>query len=266
MMDNFGDRMKMYEKQGPQRFIPLVPVIARLDGKAFHTFCKGLKKPYDDKMMDTMFLTTLNLVRDSGANIGYTQSDEITLLFYSDNYHSQIYFDGKIQKLNSVLSSMATYYFNDFKRVYLPRSKKDIPALFDCRVWQVPIEEVVNCFLWREQDAVKNSISSAAQAEFGHKQTMNKNSQEKQDMLHDVGINWNDYPVHFKRGIYLQKQSTFRKFTCEEIDKLPQKHEARLNPDLEVLRHEVRKLKIPPLAQVENNKKMVLYGEEPKYK
>jgi len=264
MSDDFGNRMKMYEKNFvPTRAIPFIPVCVRLDGKAFHSFCRGLDKPYDIGMMEIMHEVTKELVKETNATIGYTQSDEITLILYSDNPKSQIYFDGKMQKITSVLASVATYFFNRLIPFMLPK-KEGVPAFFDCRVWQVPIEEIVNVLLWREQDATKNSKSMAARSKFGHKLCLNKNGDELQNMLHNEGINWNDYPVHFKRGTYFQRRKHIRNFTQQELVFLPEKHEARKNPDLMVERSDIVQLDIPPMAQIENKLDLVLNGKEPR--
>lgn len=79
--DDLGDRMKMYEGQEAGRhFIPHLPIIARMDGRAFHTFARDLEKPYDSRMMESMCSVTTALVHETNAIVGYTQSDEITAL------------------------------------------------------------------------------------------------------------------------------------------------------------------------------------------
>ncbi|KKL92895.1 hypothetical protein LCGC14_1880070, partial [marine sediment metagenome] len=108
MSDNFGDRMKMYEKaESGRRFMPLLPVYARLDGRSFSRFTKGFNRPYDKRMSEAMIDTTKYLVEETNALIGYSQSDEISLVWYSDSIDSQIFFDGKIQKMVSVLAALA---------------------------------------------------------------------------------------------------------------------------------------------------------------
>lgn len=183
--DSFGDRMKLFEgAEAARKTLPLVPVMARLDGKGFSKFTKGLKRPYDESMSQAMVVTTAYLVEETNARIGYTQSDEISLVFYSDRIDSEIFFDGKIQKMVSILAGMATSKFNSLLPKYLP-AKTELLPVFDCRVWNVPtLTEAANTILWREKDATKNSISMAAQHYYSHKQLENKNSSEKQEMLH----------------------------------------------------------------------------------
>ena len=262
--DNFGDRMKMYEQiEAGRMCLPLLPVLARLDGKCFHNFTKYLERPFDKRFSDLMIDTTKQLVDESNARLGYSQSDEINLVFYSDNIKSEIFFNGKIQKMVSVLSSMATAYFNKKMLDYLPDNAKHI-ALFDCRIWTVPnLVEAANAILWREMDATKNSISMAAQSVYSSKQLHGKSGSEQQEMLFVKGINWNDYPSFFKRGTFIQRKTRNMKFTPEEIDKLPLKHEARTNPELEVERSIVEIIDMPPFNQVINRVEVIFDGEFP---
>ena len=139
----------------------------------------------------------------------------------------------------SDLASMCSVYFNRQLPNFLPEKVDKMPR-FDCRVFNVPtLDEAVNTFLWREQDATKNSISMAAQSVYSHNQLNGKTGSDKQEMLFQKGINWNDYPDFFKRGSYIQRKRTLTKFSTEELEKLPQKHQARLNPNLEIERWEI---------------------------
>jgi tRNA(His) guanylyltransferase len=264
-MDELGTRMKEYEsKESGRRFLPMLPVVARIDGKNFSKFTKGFKRPYDDRMVHLMLNTTIFLVEKTQALIGYTQSDEISLVWYSDSYKSQIFFDGRIQKMTSVLASMATSFFNENRAALLPERENTL-AFFDCRVWQVPNKaEAVNNILWREIDATKNSVSMAARCYYSHKDLHNKGRADMMDMMMEKGVNWNNYPTYFKRGMYIQKQKITRKFTDKEIEKLPKKHEARTNPDLKVERTEVRIVNMPPISKVINRVGVIFNGETPK--
>jgi tRNA(His) guanylyltransferase len=268
MADDFGDRMKAYEMaEAGRKFMPLLPIMCRLDGRSFSNFTKGFKRPYDIGMSNLMVDTVKYLVEETNANCGYTQSDEITLTWYAKDYKSEIFFGGRISKMNSVLSSMCSVYFNRHMANYnLPEKALKKMPVFDCRVWQVPnIIEGTNSFLWREQDATKNSISMAARHYYSHANLHNKNSSEMQDMLMDKGVNWNDYPSFFKRGSYIQrKKSVARSFTAEEIEKLPPKHEARFNPNMVVERTDIVVLNLPPLSKVQNRDRVIYFGEEPK--
>jgi tRNA(His) guanylyltransferase len=263
--DEFGDRMKEYEMmEAGRRFIPLLPVVARLDGKNFSKWTKGLKRPYDERMSQVMVEVTKVLADKSHSNIAYTQSDEITLVYYSDDYKSQIYFDGRIMKMTSVLASIAAVHFNIEAHKYLPEhASSKPPAYFDCRCFQVTIPEIANQVLWREQDATKNSVSMATRHYYSHKQLQDLGRADMMDLLMDKGVNWADYPTHFKRGTYVQRKKILRKFTAEEIGDLPEKHEARSNPDLLVERSEVKVVYMPPLSKVKNKLEVILYGDVP---
>ena len=235
--DTFGDRMKSYESQTCDiKMIPLIPMVARLDGKGFSKFTKGLKRPYDERLSKLMIETTKYLVKETNANCGFTQSDEITLLWYSKDPTSQVYFNGRLFKVISDLAASASVFFNSKLAEYIPEKKDKMPR-FDCRVFNVPtLEEAVSAFHWREKDATKNSISMAASEYYSHKFLMKKNSSEKQELLFKKGINWNDYPSFFKRGTYVQRRRISTKFTTLELEKLPPKHKAKTNPDLQIER------------------------------
>ena len=228
--DSLGDRMKgNYENRSKTYLVRRMPVIIRLDGKAFHTFTRGFDKPFDDVMMQTMQQTTLKLCQEiQGCVFGYTQSDEITLVLVDYNdINTDAWFDYSVQKMCSVAASMCTLYFNKIfaemvdvfiansdvtpeeeklERVYNKAIEKG--AMFDARVFNIPVEEVTNCVLWRQQDATRNSISSLAQSKFSAKELHGKNSSQMQDMLMEkYGINWNNLAIPEKRGTAVYKRT-----------------------------------------------------------
>lgn len=262
---SIGDRMKLYERMmAGERVMPLIPVMARIDGRAFHTFCKGLERPFDGDFHRAMVETARFLVEETNALIAYTQSDEITLVWYSEDIKSQVFFDGKVQKMVSILAALTTAKFNQLLPIFLPNKVGKTLPVFDCRVWTVPnVMEATNAFVWRDQDATRNSIQSAGQAVFSHKQLQGKNQSDIQEMLHEKGINWNDYPAWAKRGTWVQKTRVVRPFTTEEIEKLPPKHQARTDPDLQVERWAVREVDMPPLSKVANREAVIFAGESP---
>lgn len=264
MKDNLGDRMKLYEQAyAGERLMPLLPICVRLDGKNFSTFTRSFERPFDTNFHKVMQYVTYRLVEESNAIVGYTQSDEISLILYSEKRDSQVFFDGKIQKLVSVLASMATLFFQEGLREFKPEVENKT-AYFDCRVWSVPNkEEAVNTLVWREIDATKNSVSMAARHYYSHKQLHNLGRADMQELLFQKGVNWNDYPDEFKRGSYFMRVSTKRKFTTEELDKLPLKHEARKNPDLEIVRTEVKKVNLPPVLKIGNRLEVFFEGKSP---
>lgn len=212
--DNLGDRMKEnYENRAKTRLLRRTPVIIRLDGKAFHTFTRGFKKPFDDILTEAMQQTMLTLCKEiQGCVLGYTQSDEITLVLTDyEKLETAAWFDYDIQKVCSVSASIATLSFN---RCFLDILwQRNIPledvhvdavtkgALFDSRCFNVPKEEVTNCVLWRQQDAIRNSINSVGQANFSHKELQGlSTSQVLEKLLKEKQIDWNSLPTHLQRG------------------------------------------------------------------
>ena len=231
--DDLGTRMKEFYEQVPKtRLVRRMPVAIRIDGKAFHTFTKGFHKPFDDILIKTMQETTKYLCENiQGCVLGYTQSDEITLILVDyQKLTSSAWFDYEVQKLCSISASMATMAFNKyFERnvenyiqncatdyetdglygkgtpeyqlceIYQKAAEKG--AMFDARCFNIPKEEVTNLIYWRQLDATRNSIQMVGQANFSHKELQNKSCNMIQDMLHEQkGINWNDYPTVYKRG------------------------------------------------------------------
>ncbi len=268
MNDGLGDRMKEYERaEAGRRLMPLLPAIARLDGRAFHSFVRALERPYDKRLSDLMLDTATFLVRATNALIGYTQSDEITLAWVQEEYDSQVFFDGRVQKMVSMLSALCSAHFNRRLPAFLPAEFADRLPVFDARVWNVPtLEEAANTFLWRELDATKNSISMAARAYYDHAELHDKSGAEMQELLWKRGVNWNDYPAFFKRGTFIRRQTVRRAFTAPELDSLPPKHAARSNPELVVERSECVPLDLPPLSKVENRVGVLFRGEAPRQK
>lgn len=219
--DNLGDRMKeFYENRAKTSLIRRIPVIIRIDGKAFHTFTKGFEKPFDSVMVKSMQDTMKYLCENiQGCVLGYTQSDEITLVLVDYNkLDTDAWFDYDVQKLCSVSASIATLAFNrslfnhfnefiynleEFNDNLITAYKKAIKtgAMFDARCFNVPVEEVTNCILWRQQDATRNSIQAVGQAYFTQKELQGLSTNQIQELLFSKqGINWNNFPTHLKRG------------------------------------------------------------------
>ena len=221
--DELGMRMKEFYEEVPKtRLVRRMPVAIRIDGKAFHTFTRGFKRPFDEVLGKSMRETMKYLCENiQGCVLGYTQSDEITLILVDyQNLNSCAWFDYEVQKVCSIASSMATMAFNKFftKNVnYFEMTHEhdntineycttlvnaaEKGAMFDARCFNIPKEEVCNLIYWRQLDATRNSIQMVGQANFSHKELQKKSCNMIQEMLFaEKGINWNDYPTYLKRG------------------------------------------------------------------
>jgi len=194
--DSLGDRMKRYEGVSRNFLARRVPVIIRLDGKAFHTFTKGMRKPFDRILMNAMQDTMQYLCKNiQGCVFGYTQSDEITLVLIDyTTIKTDAWFGYNVQKMTSIAASMATLAFNS---CFIDGAN----AALQYRAFSIPEDEVCNCLIWRQQDATRNSIEAVGQANFSHKELQGKSCNDIQEMLWSKrSINWNDFPVDCKRG------------------------------------------------------------------
>lgn len=222
-MNSLSDRMKDYENVSRIYLPRRTYIMCRVDGRAFHTWTKGLDKPFDVGFIEDMNTTAAYLCQNiSGAKFAYVQSDEISILITDfDTNETQPWFENNLQKMASVTASMATAKFNQLRMIrassdsdgddrILNLSKSEIEnfrlAVFDCRFWQIPSKvEVENYMIFRQQDATRNSISSVAQSLYSHKELHGVSSDAKQELIFQKGINWNDYPSRMKRGGFIAK-------------------------------------------------------------
>lgn len=236
--DDLGIRMKTYYEQIPKtKLMRRTPVVIRIDGKAFHTFTRGFARPFDGLLTDAMQRTTKYLCENTqGCVLGYTQSDEITLVLVDyQRFETDAWFGYEVQKLCSISASMATMAFNKFfnENVQINECRPthgskeedrcavenimehmkayytalDRGAMFDARCFNIPKEEVANLIYWRQLDASRNSIQMVGQAYFSHKELKGKSCSNIQDMLIERhGVNWNDFPTSQKRGSCVVKQ------------------------------------------------------------
>lgn len=255
-----GDRHKAFEaRETMHRLMPGLPVLVRLDGRAFHTFTRGLARPYDERLSRAMIETTKYLVDHTHASVGYTQSDEISLAFPNTDPDNQVMFDGRVQKLCSVLAAMATAKFNQQILANIPEKAHLLP-LFDARVYQYPtLDLAAESFVWRETDATRNSLTMAAHAYYSHKELHKAGYARKHEMLHAKGLNWNDYPDFFKKGTYVRRESTLKELTAAELARIPEKH----RPTGPVMRSVLRELAMPPITRVANVNAVLFEGQEP---
>ena len=266
--DDLGTRMKEFYEQVPKtKLVRRMPVAIRIDGKAFHTFTKGFQKPFDEVLIKTMQETTKYLCENiQGCVLGYTQSDEITLILVDyQKLTSSAWFDYEVQKICSIAASMTTMAFNklfrknveswwttpfvgitkecqnreSLYRIYQIAVEKG--AMFDARCFNIPKEEVTNLIYWRQLDATRNSIQMVGQANFSHKELQNKTCNMIQDMLHkQKGINWNDYPTVCKRGTACIKEYDYTDMNVMYYPYLKPKGKWVLDTEMPILKGEDR--------------------------
>lgn len=209
-----------YENRNKTFLTRRIPVIMRLDGKAFHTYTKGLDKPFDEGLIEDMMNTAIYLCQQiQGAKCAYVQSDEINILITDyDKLNSEAWFDYNVQKMTSVSASLATGIFNQLRLNRVLENciewdfiKEDIDEMalanFDSRVFNIPKEEVGNYFLARQNDAVKNSIAMLAQSLYSTKELHGKNGNDMQEMCFQKGYNWNNLSTSKKRGSFVVKNT-----------------------------------------------------------
>jgi tRNA(His) 5'-end guanylyltransferase len=262
MQDSLGDRMKSYEMQeAGRRFIPTLPVYARIDGRAFSKFTKGMMRPFDPKFTHCMHETTKFLVEQTNASVGYTQSDEISLVWHSSDPKSDIFFAGRIQKMTSQLAALASVKFFEQAQRFWPEKTLNKMPTFDARVFMLPNQvEATNCFVWREWDATKNSIQMLAQSAYPHKQLQGKGRGQQLKMLEEKGINWAAMPVSFKRGTYFARRNYKIELDQWQLDKMPE--EVRPKNGL-VTRSKVVDIELPPITSVVNRVGVIFDAQEP---
>jgi tRNA(His) 5'-end guanylyltransferase len=265
--DELGKRMKtFYEQVHKTHLVRRTPVAIRIDGKSFHTFTRGFKKPFDEILIKSMQETAKYLCENiQGCVLAYTQSDEITLILVDyQTLESSAWFDYQVQKMCSISASMATMAFNKYfeqnrmnwfnnvpfediddpgnrnvqlLKAYTKASERG--AMFDARVFNIPKEEVTNLIYWRQLDATRNSIQMVGQANFSHTELHGKSCNDIQDMLFTQrGINWNDYPTHMKRGTCVVKKFVE---THDEFDTPVVRKKWVIDLDIPIFKEEGRK-------------------------
>ncbi len=209
--DSLGDRQKGYESVSKTRLIKKMPVLIRFDGCHFHSFARNFEKPYDKMFHEAMWSAATHLCETiQGAKLAYVQSDEISILITDwETYKTESWFDNQVQKMCSVGAAECSVAFVRALSKTNPdilMGKKALPT-FDARVWNLPESEVANCFLWRQQDATRNSVQMAGQSYFSHKELQNLSGPQIQEKLfQEKQINFNDYPVAQKRGVCIVKE------------------------------------------------------------
>lgn len=223
--DALGDFCKTLERVETDRRGAIgEPIYVRIDGAGFSRFTKGMARPYDARMSRAMIETTKALMTSYHALIGYTQSDEISLVFHDPEHET--HHGGKFQKLVSRLASKATA---EFTVAALDNDLGDFverrPPEFDARAFACPsLDDAAKVLWWREIDAGKNSVSMAARAHFSHKQLQGKNRDDMLAMLAEKGVDFEAFPIFFKRGTYVKRVTEWRELEPEELARIPENH------------------------------------------
>lgn len=264
---SISKRCKFYEAfETGHRFIPKIPIMCRLDLRSGHSFTQGMERPFSPQFSNCMIETTKYLVSQTNARIGYCQSDEISLVFLQETIDSQLFFDSKKFKMISLVASLATAKFQHLALSYFPKkmkrllSNESLLPTFDARFWSVPTkEDAVEVIIWRVRDAVKNSISMAAQSVYSHKQLQGKTSSDKQEMLFQKEINWNDYPTFFKEGTFIQRKKIYKNLNDEELSRIPDKYK----PKEPIIRTCCMEIDMPPFGSVANKSEVIFSGDDP---
>lgn len=237
-LTEFDKRMQNYKYTSDQSLMRRTPVIIQIDGMHFHTFTKGLDKPFDEILVQSMRDTTKYLCENiQGCVLAYTQSDKINLLLIDyQELDSQAWFDNRIQKLTSAAASLATMAFNKFFKKNVENLEQHYAIEYETNGWygkgtpeyemcetyskavgkgatfaacafNLPQDEVTNFFYWRQQDAIRNSIQMVGQANFSHTELQHKSCEDIKQMLRDKSEAtggtikpWEDYPLSLQRG------------------------------------------------------------------
>ena len=256
MNDKLGDYCKSFERNyNSLRIVPGLPLYVRLDGRSFHTFTKGMLKPFDPKLISAMRNVAKGLVDEWDCKLAYVQSDEISLIFDDYAYLDAFpFFNGKITKLLSVLASSTTAKFSDETASWrLDRERWDgIPSpQFDCRIWQAPRHYAEKYLIWRQDDAIRSSVNMMAY-EYLPPILQEANIRDKKEMLKSLGHEWESIPIPRQRGSFYGKRDFIKTYTPEQLSLLPPLHNARNNPLLEISRREVTELCLPPIRSIKN--------------
>lgn len=260
--------MKYYESKRTSDYLETdIPLYVRIDGRAFHTLCRGMKKPFDSSFTYLMQETCKHLVKETGANLGYVQSDEISLGWVSTD---KAPFSGRLFKINSVLASIAGAIFmktaltsDKVSTVVKERIIKIVPS-FDCRALNLPsCDELVNAFIWRQNDCIKNAVSSVAHSMYSVNALNKKNQVEQIQMISDKGEDFYDYDSVYRLGTFYHRVNVLRPVSEDIIDKIKDE-DKHINEygEVCVIRSEVNRFDLPKITLIKN-RYGVLFENEP---
>lgn len=268
MHDSLGDTLKAIEAVETERRLDRAfPVYARLDGRGFSKFTRDMMRPYDPRLSWAMVDTTRVLVSRTQARIGYTQSDEISLLWWlsGENEAEELMFGGKIQKLVSVLAGIATAALTHAVATHEDESFRGYSARlphFDARVMNLPDRKTaVDMFRWREQDARRNAVGMVAHHTFGPQPMIGVKTRDRARMLEEAGIKMELYPAAFRRGTYVQRRVYERRLSDAEWLAIPEK--SRPEHDRLFQRGTIEEISMPPLHLVDNAESVLFDREDP---
>lgn len=260
-MSELADRIKSYESVETTRRVPSgSPIVIRVDGNGFSKFTKKMAKPFDGNFLKAMEAMTKYVVSETGAIIGYTQSDEATFILSNENNENTL-FGGRIPKLASIFASKATAGFLIEAQKYWPELCQQKLPIFDARVFGVPSPmEAYNAILSRELDATKNAISMLASYHFSHKSLLRKTGEEKKErLLKEAGVSFDELPDRIKRGVFVRNMPRMIFLSNEELRQIPEK----FRPENPVMRNCVVTIDVPPMLNIENKEGFIFNHEDP---
>lgn len=228
-----SDRMKeFYEKRQTHYLSRRIPVIIRVDGKAHHSYTKSLKKtegnPYSQTYMQVMDVVAAELMKEiQGSLCAYVQSDEISILMVDyQNQYSSAWFNYKKSKIESVTASIASAHFTyNSHLIWAPLNNAEWPydkhqylkpALFDSRSFNIPENEVINYFIWRQLDQSRNSLQMLAQSLYSQKKLAGKKNKELLEMCKERGFDWLSFSSHIRLGRFITHSSN-----CLPVEETP---------------------------------------------
>ncbi|WP_164749185.1 MULTISPECIES: tRNA(His) guanylyltransferase Thg1 family protein [unclassified Mesorhizobium] len=249
-MDTLGDYLKSLEgAETGRRGLSGQAVYIRIDGNRFSKFTKGMERPFDRRMSAAMIDTAKGLVTEFGAALGYTQSDEISLVLWEPGPTSEVAHGGKFQKLASRTASKATHLFYKAAlswglEVFVERQFPE----FDSRAFAVSREDAAKAIYWREIDARKNAIQMAAAKHFSPTALHRKNGDDQVAMLREIGVDFDDFPAFFRRGTLIKRVKVRREMTAEELERIPPQY----RPSGPIDRTDVIEVEMPDLRGIDD--------------
>jgi tRNA(His) 5'-end guanylyltransferase len=251
---SLGDKHKVFEKHFEQKLIAGVPVIARLDGRSFHTLTRKAIKPFDSGFIWAMEETAKYLVDEFSALVAYVQSDEITLVWNELNI-----FDGRVNKILTTLAATTSVVFAKHLSETELEHNVNVPT-FDCRIWHIPsLDLAAENVMWRELDAYRNSINMAASSLFSHKSLQGMGTKQRLARLQEAGYDWHGLATRYKRGSIFKRAKILRELRQEELENIP----VQFRPTGPVERSGIVRLELPILTSLTNPKEALFFGADP---